>query len=119
MPGFNGTGPQGMGPMTGGARGFCNPYNQPFVRRDSTFRSGIGRGRGRGFRNMFWATGVPGWARYDTGGYRGLPHYDQYSREQEIGFLKDQSTILKEELSSIDNRLRELESQDKQGKAVD
>jgi len=25
MPGFDGTGPRGMGPMTGGARGFCNP----------------------------------------------------------------------------------------------
>lgn len=23
MPGFNGTGPRGMGPMTGGARGYC------------------------------------------------------------------------------------------------
>jgi hypothetical protein len=26
MPGFDGTGPRGMGPMTGGGRGFCNPY---------------------------------------------------------------------------------------------
>jgi len=26
MPGFDGTGPGGMGPMTGGARGWCNPY---------------------------------------------------------------------------------------------
>ena len=25
MPGFDGTGPRGMGPMTGGGRGFCNP----------------------------------------------------------------------------------------------
>ena len=23
MPGFNGTGPRGMGPMTGGGRGYC------------------------------------------------------------------------------------------------
>jgi hypothetical protein len=27
MPGFDGTGPMGMGPMTGGGRGFCNPYS--------------------------------------------------------------------------------------------
>ncbi|HDH09763.1 MAG: hypothetical protein DRI52_10065 [Chloroflexi bacterium] len=27
MPGLNGTGPAGMGPMTGGARGWCNPYS--------------------------------------------------------------------------------------------
>lgn len=27
MPGFDGTGPMGMGPMTGGGRGFCGyPY---------------------------------------------------------------------------------------------
>ena len=24
MPGFDGTGPRGLGPMTGGGRGFCN-----------------------------------------------------------------------------------------------
>ena len=24
MPGFDGTGPNGMGPMTGGGRGFCS-----------------------------------------------------------------------------------------------
>ena len=27
MPRFDGTGPAGMGPMTGGARGWCNPYS--------------------------------------------------------------------------------------------
>ena len=27
MPGFDRTGPAGMGPMTGGARGWCNPTN--------------------------------------------------------------------------------------------
>jgi len=26
MPGFDGTGPAGRGPMTGGGRGWCNPY---------------------------------------------------------------------------------------------
>lgn len=27
MPGMDGTGPAGMGPMTGGARGWCNPMS--------------------------------------------------------------------------------------------
>jgi hypothetical protein len=31
MPGFDGTGPQGQGPMTGGARGWCNPYGSPRI----------------------------------------------------------------------------------------
>lgn len=43
MPGFDGTGPGGMGPMTGGARGFCNP-------------SGVAYGGYRGYGH-----GYPGW----------------------------------------------------------
>jgi len=31
MPGLDRTGPAGMGPMTGGARGLCNPYDVPYV----------------------------------------------------------------------------------------
>ncbi len=27
MPGLDGTGPLGLGPMTGGGRGWCNPYS--------------------------------------------------------------------------------------------
>lgn len=47
MPGFDGTGPQGEGPLTGGARGQC-----------VTDEPG-GRGRGRG----------PGWNGRGGGGY--------------------------------------------------
>jgi len=31
MPGMDGTGPAGMGPMTGGARGWCNPYGAAYA----------------------------------------------------------------------------------------
>jgi len=31
MPGFDGTGPGGMGPMTGGGRGWCNPYSPSYA----------------------------------------------------------------------------------------
>lgn len=31
MPGLDGTGPAGRGPMTGGARGWCNPYSPMYV----------------------------------------------------------------------------------------
>jgi hypothetical protein len=30
MPGFDGTGPMGMGPMTGGGRGFCAVPYRPY-----------------------------------------------------------------------------------------
>jgi hypothetical protein len=56
MPGFDGTGPEGQGPMTGGARGLCDPRNDPnagnvFYRRFypafRPFRRVFGRGRPR------------------------------------------------------------------------
>lgn len=39
MPGLDGTGPNGLGPMTGGGFGRCNPQG--------IARQGYGRGRGR------------------------------------------------------------------------
>lgn len=81
MPGFDGTGPAGMGPMTGGARGWCNPYS-PTYAGYGAYRSpypppvrpyyrgylpaySFGRPRwgivGRGFRGRGW--GGRGWGR--------------------------------------------------------
>jgi hypothetical protein len=60
---------------------------------------------------MFWATGLPGRAQYGPGGFAGMPYDGQYSREQERDFLKDQSASLKDQLSAIDSRLRELQSE--------
>lgn len=113
MPGFNGTGPMGMGPMTGGARGRCSPYGRSFGGGGFGPWSGWDRGRGRGFRHMFWATGLPGWMRYEPADRRGFPSPPPYSREQEVGFLKDQAAALKEELDAIDSRLQDLESEGK------
>ena len=63
MPGFDGTGPAGRGPMTGGGRGWCSPYTAPYVGyrpyrspypipASPIYASGLGRprwGLGRGF----------------------------------------------------------------------
>lgn len=74
MPGFDGTGPAGMGPMTGGARGRCNPANAPYagygryqaplaVPAGRSYLAGLWRprwGLGRGF----WGRGrAAGWGR--------------------------------------------------------
>jgi len=61
MPGFDGTGPRGMGPMTGGGRGFCaSPVYGPrpgygagyglptWGGRCGRFGRGMGRGMGIG-----------------------------------------------------------------------
>jgi hypothetical protein len=46
MPGFDRTGPMGAGPMTGGARGRCNPATAGTV---PAYAGGYGYGRGLGF----------------------------------------------------------------------
>jgi len=38
-----------------------------------------------------------------------MPH----TKEQEVGFLKDRATVLKEELDAIDSRLQDIELEGK------
>lgn len=81
--------------------------------------SGGGRGRDRGYRHWYRATGLPGWMRFGQvgplgypGGYQwGYPPVSPYTKEQETEFLKGQAAPLKEELDAIDSRLRDLESE--------
>lgn len=70
MPGGDGTGPAGMGPMTGRAAGYCAGYPVPGFMNPIPRRGFWGGGRGgggRGRRNWFYATGMPGWARAGYG----------------------------------------------------
>ena len=103
MPGFDGTGPRGLGPMTGGGRGFCNPYmggmRTPFMGRGFGRGFGMGRGMGRWWmgRMLFPA------------GAGMLPFGSPVTPDQEREFLRSQAQALKEELNRIDNRVSELE----------
>ena len=112
MPGFDGTGPTGMGAMTGGMRGLCNPNYQSSG--SVGFRPGPGRGggRGRGYRNMYWATGLPGWRRPYPAGFQGTPFTAPYPGGQEIDSLRNQAEALKAELDAVNARLQEIESGD-------
>ncbi len=118
MPGFDGTGPQGMGPMTGGGRGFCNPYfggaRAPYTGTYGgayTYGArGFGRGfgRGRGFR----FSGMVPYGPYMQGGFgvQGMPPYGQFTGpDQEIEFLRDQAKMLKQQIEQIDSRIQESE----------
>jgi hypothetical protein len=111
MPGFDRSGPTGMGPMTGGARGRCNPYGRPFARSGFGPWSGGGRGRGRGYRHMYLATGMPRWMRFQPGYSWSPPFAAPYTGDQEMEFLKDQAADLKEELEAIQSRLRDIETE--------
>jgi len=113
MPAFDRTGPRGMGSMTGGGRGMCNPYARPISRRGFDPGVGWGRDRGRGYRHMFWATGLPGWMRSGSDDPWGTPVTTPYNKEQEMVFLKDRAAALKEELDAINSRLRDFDSEGK------
>ena len=110
MPGFDGTGPMGMGSMTGGARGLCNPNYRGSTMTGFGPGWGRGGGRGRGYRNMYWATGLPGWMRPATAGLQGMPNTVPYTGDQETDALKNQAKALEAELAAINARLQELES---------
>jgi hypothetical protein len=101
MPGFNGTGPNGMGPMTGGGRGYCNPAGRDVARWPSRMRR--------------WATyGRP---RYGAYGYQSLA--PGVSREQELEMLKEQAEALRAELNGIEAEIGKFsveKSQQKKGK---
>jgi hypothetical protein len=67
---------------------------------------GRGMGGGRGWRNMYYATGLPGWLRF---GPFGAP-YQATNPEAEKQLLKNQAGALQSQLDQIRNRLDDLES---------
>lgn len=105
MPGFDGTGPMGMGPMTGGGRGWCAV---PVVRGAGAYPPALfgrpgGRG-GRGYRWMYYATGLPGWMRC------GVPAPAATAEpDQELSVLRAQAGSMRRQLEEIDRRIAELE----------
>jgi len=124
MPRGDGTGPAGMGPMTGRAAGFCAGYGVPGYTNPAGGRGygGWGRGGGWGRRNWYYATGLPGWARAGYGlpawggsvnpyAYGGVPGVPGVTAQQELDALKGQAEYLEDSLAGIKKRMEELESQ--------
>jgi len=104
MPRKDGTGPMGMGPMTGRGAGFCVGFAVPGYANPVGYRFGFGRGRG--FRRMFYATGLPGWARSGVQNISGA-YFASDADEKE--FLKRQAKFLENQLDDVKKRLEQLE----------
>ena len=121
MPGFDGTGPWGGGPITGGGRGFCSTRSavrgggQGFGRG---MGRGFGRGQGRGFgpgRGFGWrAWGPPAYydAPYGAPASAGNPYAPPMNRDQEIDFLQNQAQAIKEELEDIEARISNIQQKE-------
>jgi hypothetical protein len=65
MPRGDRAGPWGAGPRTGRGVGRCTGHDRPgYANAGAGCGAEIGcKGRGRGWRNEYYATGIPGWAR--------------------------------------------------------
>lgn len=85
MPGRNGTGPGGMGPMTGWGRGWC--------------AGGRGRGRGLGFG------GNAGYGRFGMGRGFGGVWGTPVSPEMEEQYLRQEMEMLKARMDELQARL--------------
>jgi len=91
MPGFDGTGPNGMGPMTGGGRGLCNPW-------------------GASPRQYAFPRRVPyAYSGYGAYGYRQFA--PRVTREQELEFLKGQTEALRGELKALETEIGKLSAE--------
>ena len=98
MPGMNGTGPLGQGPMTGGGRGVCG--------RGQGLRPEFGQGYGRGFGQGFGRGLRRGAGRFARRGLGAMPmdygpaDDDRQTMEQRLQALEDEARLLRERLGA-------------------
>ncbi|UCC69120.1 MAG: DUF5320 domain-containing protein [Armatimonadota bacterium] len=123
MPRGDGTGPAGMGPMTGRAAGYCAGYSVPgFMNPYGGRGMGMAWGRGGGWgMGMAWRRG---WGRggsdFWPGAYApapygpptyGQPAWSAPSREDETEMLRSQADWLKGQMDAVNERIQELEKE--------
>lgn len=111
MPGGDGTGPTGMGPMTGRGAGYCAGFAGPgYVTAPGRgFRGGQRGGGGRGWRNWFHATGLTGWQRAASGWFAAGPAAPTTAPESELDGLRQQAAHIETALARIRRRIEALE----------
>ncbi|MDM8515853.1 DUF5320 domain-containing protein [Desulfobacterales bacterium HSG16] len=109
MPGFDGNGPMGAGPMTGGTRGRCNLP----VTGDIPMTRPAGYGRGMRYGQGFGHSGGFGRRRRCYGRNYSInqPVFTNNSVD-ELSMLKQQSDSAKARLDLINEKIATLEKND-------
>lgn len=115
MPGRDGTGPMGMGPMTGRGAGYCGGRGAA-QGAGRGLGLGFGRGRGagrggRGRRNMFYATGLTGWQRAAMAAEATPPTAGEPATPVEKETLETEIEAMQSQLDAMKKRLAEMEPQ--------
>ncbi|MBD3256442.1 MAG: hypothetical protein GF383_15195 [Candidatus Lokiarchaeota archaeon] len=117
MPRGDGTGPGGLGPMTGRGLGYCAGYSTPGYMKGPGMGLGRGGGRGRGGRGLGWGRGF-GWGRgagywsYPAPAYPRTVAPVQYvppnTPESQLEMLKQEKQYLESEMSGIKNAMEDI-----------
>ncbi len=104
MPGFDGTGPFGMGPQTGGGFGYCGGRRRI---RGAGFGARPFRGRGFGLGRAW--RGGRGWAGFGGWGLWGsqTPEEERQAMEDELRLLEERSAYLRERLENRTGTIEE------------
>jgi hypothetical protein len=104
VPRGDGTGPMGMGPMTGKGAGFCAGFTVPGC-MNAGMGFGRGFGRGLGFRRMSYFT--PGWV------HSGYPASSGAftSVVDEKAYLNKQVEVMESHVQEMKNRLKMLNNE--------
>ena len=107
MPGYDGTGPRGMGSMTGRGRGYCTPLGGRLL---GGFRSWLGPRFGRGgYGAGYYGRGRGiGWGGYGYGAYP-APGYGGVARSDTPTYAAEERGMLRQQLAAIEDHLAQIE----------
>ena len=118
--GGDGTGPDGRGELTGRGAGYCAGFDVPGYRNTAVAPRGVRGaafgGRGRGFRNVFNATGLTRWQRQSSANSaQAVPQKtvqtSAQTKEQRVEAMKARVKALADELETLLGEIKKLEAE--------
>jgi hypothetical protein len=108
MPGFDGSGPLGEGPMTGGGFGYCGSGRRPrYALRGRPVYGRFGAGRGPGFGRGRWFGRGAGPGYWSSWRSYGQPLV--LDPKAELAELQQEANDLRAYLKELEARIAELE----------
>ena len=111
MPKGDRTGPQGAGPMTGRAAGYCTGYPvSGYMNPVPGYGRGWGRGRGRGWRRGRFIYPAPAVVVQPAYPVAQTPEQEIASLENYQKSLEEEKADLDQEMGGVKSRIEELKA---------
>ncbi|MQL50892.1 hypothetical protein GFC01_01090 [Desulfofundulus thermobenzoicus] len=115
----DGTGPWGMGPLTGRGMGYCAGFNMPgYANPGGWWRPRWGGARGMGRRGRFGGRGWWWGGAYTPAVYQPYPPANP-DPQREKGLLESQISHLESMLAGLKQRLTQIQGEQKGQKEQD